>query len=307
LPDNAIQEYGADTTRFFIFASREPWQDFDWKEDDVQEYFNKIRSFYNRSMELYDSGVEREKNKIDRYALSRLQEIIKESTEGLEEFQTRKAGLNGFFELNSLINRYRERSQELNTEVINELIETQVKLMAPFTPHICEELWNEIGGEGFVSQAEWPEADEEMIDTDIEAAEKLVEDVMSDIRELEDLVDDYEEIKIIVADEAKRELFSKLKSLVEERPEFGDAMQQLIEDTDFSPEEIEDYLKDYLNSPGDLPEKVFSLSVEQEILEENEEYFEEKFNTWVNIELESESGHEKASRAEPGKPAIIME
>ncbi len=307
LPDNAIQEYGADTTRFFIFASREPWQDFDWKEEDVQEYFNKIRSFYNRSKELYDSGVEREKNNIDRYALSRLQNIISEATEGLEEFQTRKAGLNGFFELNSLINRYKERSQELNTEVINELIETQVKLMAPFTPHICEELWDEINGEGFVSAAEWPEADEELVDEEVEAAEELVEDVMSDIRELEDLVDDYEEITIILADEDKRELFSKLKEIMDERPEFGEAMEQLIEETDCSPEEIEGYLKDYLNSPGDLPERVFGLEEENEIMDENEKYLEEKFDTWVNIELESESGHEKASRAEPGKPAIVMD
>lgn len=307
LPDNAIQEYGADTTRFFIFASREPWQDFDWKEDDVQEYFNKIRSFYNRSKDLHDSGVEREKNKIDQYALSRLQEIVKEATEGLEEFQTRKAGLNGFFELNSLINRYRERSQKLNRDVINELVETQVKLMAPFTPHICEELWTEIENDGFVSEAEWPEADESLINQDVEAAERLVEDVKSDIRELENLVDNYENIKIILADDSKRNLFSKLKSMIGERPEFGDAMQQLIEETDSSPEEIESYLKDYLNSPGELPEKVFSLENEKEILDENENYLEEKFDTWIDIEKESESDSDKASRAEPGKPAIVME
>ena len=307
LPDNAIQEYGADTTRFFIFASREPWQDFDWKEEDVQEYFNKIRSFYNRSKKLYNSGESREKNKIDRYVLSRLQEIIKDATEGLEEFQTRKAGLNGFFELNSLVNRYRDRSEELNTEVINELIETQVKLMAPFTPHICEELWDEINGEGFVSEAEWPETNDEMIDEEVEAAEDFVQNVMDDIRSLEEIVDDYEEIKVIIADEDKRKLFRELKSLVDERPEFGEAMQQLIEETDSSPEEIEEYLKDYLNSPGELPGKVFSSEDEKEILDENEKYLEEKFNTWVEIELEAESQDEKASRAEPGKPAIVME
>ena len=307
LPDNAIQEYGADTTRFFIFASREPWQDFDWKEDDVQEYFNKIRSFYNRSIELYGAGVEREKNTIDKYALSKLQEIISEATEGLEEFQTRKAGLNGFFELNSLINRYRERSQDLNTEVINELIETQVKLMSPFTPHICEEIWNEIGGDGFVSEAEWPESKESLVDESVEEAEVLVEDVVSDIRELEDLVDEYEEIKIIVADREKRELFSKLKSITEERPEFGEAMQQLIDETDCSPEEIESYLKEYLNSPGDLPKKVFSVEEEKDILDENKEYIEGKFDKWVSVELEKDVLDDKASRAEPGKPAIIME
>ena len=306
LPDNAIQEYGADTTRFFIFASREPWQDFDWNEDDVQEYFNKIRSFYNRSMELYDSGEERDKSNLDRYALSRLQEIKRNATEGLEEFQTRKAGLNAFFELNSLINRYRDRSDDLHTEVINELIEAQVKLMAPFTPHICEELWKEIGGEGFVSDSEWPKPEEELIEREVEAAEDLVDDVMSDIRELEDLVGDYEEINVIVADEDKRELFQEMKELLDERPEFGEAMQQLIAETSSEPQEIEGYLKDYMNSPGKLPDKIFSKEKEQEILNENEKFLEEKFDAWVDITTESESESDKASRAEPGKPAIVM-
>ena len=306
LPDNAIQEYGADTTRFFIFASREPWQDFDWNEDDVQEYFNKIRSFYNRSVELYDSGEERDKSNLDRYVLSRLQKIIMEATEGLEEFQTRKAGLNAFFELNSLINRYRDRSDDLHTEVINELIEAQVKLMAPFTPHICEELWKEIGGEGFVSDSEWPKPEEELIEREVEAAEDLVDDVMSDIRELEDLVGDYEEINVIVADEDKRELFQEMKQVLDERPEFGEAMQQLIAETASEPEEIEGYLKDYMNSPGKLPDKIFSQQHELEILSENEKFLEEKFDAWVDITTESESESDKASRAEPGKPAIVM-
>jgi len=38
LPDTAIDEYGADTTRFFLFASSEPWQDFDWRAEDVEQY-----------------------------------------------------------------------------------------------------------------------------------------------------------------------------------------------------------------------------------------------------------------------------
>ncbi len=307
LPDNAIEEYGADTTRFFIFASREPWQDFDWNEDDVEEYFNKVRNFYTRSKELYDSGEERELNRLDRYALSKLQKIIREATEGLEEFQTRKAGLNAFFELNSLINQYRNRSTELNTEIVNELVETQIKLMSPFTPHICEELWTEIGGEGFASQAEWPEADEELVDEEVEASEQLVQETMSDIREVAEIVGDYEEIKIIVAGEEKRGLFRELIDVVEDRPDFGEAMQELIERTDAEPETIESYLKDYLDSPGDLPDRVFSQRDELELLEENEKFLEKEFDSWTTIETEEESSEEKASRAVPGKPAIILE
>jgi leucyl-tRNA synthetase len=308
LPDNAIQEYGADTTRFFIFASREPWQDFDWNTEDVEEYFNKIQNFYNRSKELYNTGEERENNRIDRYVLSRLQKITRDATKGMEDFQTRKSGLNGFFEVNSLINRYRNRAENLNKNVLNEVVETQIKLMAPFTPHICEELWEEIDKDGFVSDSEWPTPDQEKIDEAAESAEEFVRTVESDIRSLEELVDDdYEEIRIIVSNKAKRNLFREMIDLVEERPEFGEAMQKLIEKTESQPNEIEQYLKNYLESPGGLPDTVFDQDEEKEILQNNKEYLEEEFNTWIKIDTEEESGDQKAERAEPGKPAIIME
>ena len=307
LPDNAIEEYGADTTRFFIFASREPWQDFNWTEEDVQDYHNKIMSFYTRSIEMHSSGVQREMNQMDRYVMSRLQKIIQDATEGLEEFQTRKAGLNAFFELNSLVNKYRDREENLNQQVTSRIVETQVRLMAPFTPHICEEIWSEIGGEGFVSEAQWPEPQEKFKDEEAEAAINYLDRVVDDIREVEGLVDSYDTVKIVVASEGKQEFFRTLKQVIEDRPEFGEAMSRLRESSDLEPEEIQKYLKKYLNDPGDLPETVFSSEREMEILKGDEKYLERKFDAWVDIEQEKDSELEKASRAEPGKPAIVMQ
>ncbi|MFB6207911.1 MAG: leucine--tRNA ligase [Candidatus Nanohaloarchaea archaeon] len=305
LPDEAIQEYGADTTRFFIFASREPWQDWDWRGDQVEQYREKIKAFHDRSLELHGTGEKRENTTLDRYALSRLQEIIQETTDGLEEFQTRKAGLNAFFELNSLINKYRQRSETLNTEVVNALVETQVKLMSPFTPHICEELWDELGGEGFVAEADWPEADEGLRDKEIERAYQVVDNTIEDIRELEDIVGDYEEIRIILADDWKRGLFRELSEVVEERPEFGEAMGRLVEGRKEHSDMIKDLLQKYLEDPGDLP-AVLDQEEEKEMLKENHNFLEQEFNAWVKVESEKESEEEKASRAEPGRPAIVM-
>jgi hypothetical protein len=62
-----------------------------------------------------------------------------------------------------------------------------------------------------------------------------------------------------------------------------------------------------MEEPGDLPNTVFSTEKELEVLEENETYLENQFNKWVTIETETESTESKASRAEPGRPAIVME
>ncbi len=307
LPDNAIEDYGADTVRLFLFASSEPWQDFDWRAEDVEQYKSKLQSFYNRSIELYDSGEERDPNNLDRYALSRLQHIIEQTTESLENFQTRKAGLNAFFKLNSLVNEYRKRASTMNTGVINELIENQVLLLSPFTPHVCEEIWSEIGNSGFVSEAEWPEPVEELRDHEIEHAHDFLDGVIDDIRELSDIVGEFEEIKVIVAEDWKRELFREMADVIDERPEFGEAMEQLSHGRKSHAEKVKDYLQEYLEEPGDLPDRVFSTERELEILEENEEFLEDEFDRWVTIETEQESRENKASRAEPGKPAIVLE
>jgi len=307
LPDEAMEQYGADTVRLFMYISSEPWQDFDWRDDEVKNFRSKLEAFYERSKEMYDSGTERQMNNLDKYVLSKLQDIKKNSSEALEEFQTRKAGLNAFFELNSLINTYRSRASEHNKGVVNELVETQIKLLAPFTPHACEELWNEIGQDGFVAEAEWPEPVEDLRDEEVERAQELVERTIEDIRELEEIVDSYDEIKVIVAEKWKRELFEELKQLVEERPEFGEAMEQLTEGREQEAEQIKDYLQEYMEEPGELPDKIFSEEREAEILKGNQEFIENEFDSWVKIEKESESSESKASRAEPGKPAIVME
>ncbi len=307
LPDDAIQEYGADTTRFFIFGSREPWQDFDWNQEDVTQYYEKIRKFYNRTVQMRNEGVEREKNKLDRYTLSRLQKISRETTEGLEEFQTRKAGLAAFFELNSLINRYRNRSDEMNREVVEQLLSVQVRLMAPFTPHICEELWEELGKNGLVAESDWPEVDEELIDEEVEAEYMLFEEVVDDIREIGDIVGEFDEVKVIVAEEWKRELFEEIREIVDERPEFGEAMGRLVQGRKEYADQVKDFLMTYMEEPGALPDTVLGLEEEKEMLEENSEFIESEFDASLIVESENSSEESKASRAEPGRPAIVLE
>lgn len=307
LPDEEIEKHGADTVRFFLFAKLEPWEDFDWTAEGIREYKNKLQAFYNRTLTSYNSGKEREKNKLDRYALSRLQEIIKKSTEGLEEFQTRKSGLKGFYELNSLINKYRNRAETVNTEVINELVETQLKLMTPYIPHTCEELWSEIGKEGMISEEEWPKVEEEKIDEEVENAYELLEETVSDIREVAEIVGEYNRIKVITAAEWKRELFKEMEEVIEERPEFGEAMGRLVEGREEHADQIKNFLQSYFDEPGDMPPEILSQGEETEALEENRDFIEREFEAEVEIESEEDSEEEKASRAEPGKPAIVME
>ncbi|MAG28012.1 hypothetical protein CMI47_21000, partial [Candidatus Pacearchaeota archaeon] len=66
-------------------------------------------------------------------------------------------------------------------EISKKDIESCVKLLSVFCPHISEEIWEKIKGKGFVSLSDWPKADEKKIDVDIERADEALEKTLSDI------------------------------------------------------------------------------------------------------------------------------
>lgn len=70
---------------------------------------------------------------------------------------------------------------EQENEISKKDFETFLKLLSPFCPHICEELWEKIGNKGFISVEKWPVADESKINVKLEEAEKSVEKTVEDI------------------------------------------------------------------------------------------------------------------------------
>ena len=72
--------------------------------------------------------------------------------------------MKGFFDLQRHIKWYMKRTADKpNPKVISKVIEAQVKMLAPFCPHLCEEIWEKLGHEDLISLAEWPEVDENKI------------------------------------------------------------------------------------------------------------------------------------------------
>ncbi|RLI96630.1 MAG: hypothetical protein DRO96_02605, partial [Candidatus Aenigmatarchaeota archaeon] len=72
----------------------------------------------------------------------------------------------------------------VNRDVYNEVIEKVLILLTPFTPHICEELWEHLGKKPFISLEKWPEPDESKIDEELERMEEAVSKTVEDIREI---------------------------------------------------------------------------------------------------------------------------
>ena len=305
--EEALDRHSADIIRMHLFASNEPWQDFDWQTEEVSERENQLRRFKERITENYDNGVERNHGLADKYVLSRLQAVIQETTDALDEFQTRKAILAAFFELNNLFNTYQKTVDKPASDVLNPLFETQIKLMYPFIPHLCEELGDLMGHDELVAESEWPSVTESKVDPDAEQKFELVEETVNDIRAVVDLVEESDDLTIVLAADWKRDLFSDLREVINQRLEFGEAMSKLTEGRGEHGQEINEYLHKYNDNPEQLPDSVLNSEEEREAIKALDEYIEAEFGVDIEIVEENDISHERANRAEPSHPAIILD
>jgi leucyl-tRNA synthetase len=186
--NEAVRKYGADAVRLYLMSTAEPWQDFDWRTKEADAMVKNLERFYTFAEEII-SLPESELPALglpDRWMLSRLQGHIKAATEALDAFETRKAVQHAFFLLMQDLRWYMKRAQlaESRSYVLKRVLDVWVRLLAPFAPHACEELWHRMGKDGFISTANWPEVDEKLVDKPAEFTEDYLSHVVEDVNEV---------------------------------------------------------------------------------------------------------------------------
>jgi len=177
---NAINEYGADATRCALLLAAEGMDDPDWRSENIRDISIKLRSFYNLAANIIETPEKEKFEHLEKWLLSRLQHKIKKITENMEMMKTRTAIENAFFEVWNDFRWYIRRKEKVNSEALNEAIETWIRLLAPFAPHICEEIWKKMKKKGFVSLAEWPTYNKNKVNVKAEETENLIENVLED-------------------------------------------------------------------------------------------------------------------------------
>ncbi len=327
LLDDAIETYGADVVRLFLMASAEPWQDFDWREKEVKginkrlewfkEFTDRVVGIKGTPISLKSFKLEEEiKMPINTWILSQVNMRIKSATEALEDFQTRKALQESLFLFKKDIDHYFHRidyelgANEYNyPEISNVLIyvlSNWIRLMAPFIPHTCEELWSQLEGEDFVSKAKWPEYDSDLMDEKIQKGEEIIEELVNDINEIEKIIDvKPEKIHVYVAPEWKWNVLEIARGIG--KPNVGQIMGKSIkENLHDDKKELSDYAKKIaramtkINYVGKLDE----YSVIKDALE----FLSRESGAEVVVYKEPNYDPEgKSANAIPYKPAIYIE
>lgn len=183
--ENAVSHYGADITRMYILSTAEQTQDADWQRTGVESARRQVDRFYSFAKDVIESrkraDLNTELKQIDRWILSRIQKYIRNTNSALDSIQTREAIQNSFFLLINDVKWYQRRGGE---NLLYYVLDNWVRLMAPFTPHLCEEIWEAMGHKDPISLAQYPLYNEDLIDDSAELAEEVIKGTLEDIEEI---------------------------------------------------------------------------------------------------------------------------
>ena len=148
-PDDLVRDYGCDALRLYELFVGPPELDADWDDRGIEGVARFLNKFYKLVMDNKDKNVE-----ADRELLRVRANLISDIEQRFNAFSLNTV-IAGFMEYN---NKLIELGKK--TGVDKETLKAFTILLAPFAPHIGEELWEELGGQGSVFHAEWPTFDE---------------------------------------------------------------------------------------------------------------------------------------------------
>ncbi|NIP67451.1 class I tRNA ligase family protein, partial [Candidatus Bathyarchaeota archaeon] len=229
---DAIDRYGADSTRCALLLAAEGMGDPDWRTENVRDVKNQLQAFYKQAESITETTKKEDISHLEHWLMSRMQHRIKKVTESLEKLKTRTAIENAFYEIWNDLRWYNRRKGKTNSKLLVDTLEVWVRLMAPFAPHLCEEIWSRMGKEGFISCAEWPTYDSEKLNIDAEETEALIRNVLEDtsnILQATKMMPD--RIYYYPAAPWKWKIYLKvLEMALSARVSFGDLMEQLMGD-----------------------------------------------------------------------------
>jgi leucyl-tRNA synthetase len=175
-PDALIDEYGADTARLFSLFAAPPERDLEWSDQGVQggvRFLSRVWRLVAESPELWAGGPDGAKGDgraaADVKALPRdladlrrqTHRTIKKVTEDLEARFRFNTAIAAVMELVNAIYLAREAhgTGGAAAGVLREAVVAVVRLLAPFVPHIADELWERMGGRGTLAFQQWPAFD----------------------------------------------------------------------------------------------------------------------------------------------------
>mgnify|MGYP001430415080 CR=1 FL=1 len=166
-PEKIINEYGADSARWFMLSDSPPERDINWSVSGIQgswRFCQKIWSLVQNNIDVFKVSLEKQSNNASDMALKLQQEIhsnLSEITNSIEKFQM-NVSVAKIYEMVNHLSKFKSE-KKADKAVIKEAIEILIRVIEPMTPHLAEECWQVIGKTNSLTSEPWPEVKQNLL------------------------------------------------------------------------------------------------------------------------------------------------
>jgi leucyl-tRNA synthetase len=319
---NAIARFNTDPLRLALMITAEPLKDADFSPVLAKSMQDNLERFYSSAMKIIAVEIMGEPTltDIDEWMLSRLQSYIAEANEAMTELKVRRTIHAALYNLNQDLDwyskrvssrrDYAERNNTIN-HVLKKVVDTQVRLLTPFTPHLCEEIWEAMGGEGYVAFAPWPTPEAELIKPEAEELEQEIRDSLDDIQKIVRVTGiKPSKISFYTATSWKWKVYLRALELTREGKLEDEEMKVRAKEV---PTFARIVVEDVTKTPAAIMERRLSMGQinDSNLIEDASSFFMQEFGCEITVANESdpwiEDPADRAKRAKPYRPAIYVE
>ncbi|UCC20491.1 MAG: leucine--tRNA ligase [Promethearchaeota archaeon] len=307
-----LKSYSADLFRFYITHSADFGVSMDFREKEINTVRNHIFKFYSfiyekiRQTKNFEANIDNINSKYSRVMLSKVIKKFIEANEALEDYNLRRYLQSSFYEVFNLVQEFSRNSDDLDDFLIvfKSIYCDWLKLLSLTMPHLCEELWEFAGNEGFISKEVWGDLNKQFINSDLELEFNYISNVIDDILNILKIVKSHksEKIYLYLASEWKYKVDNLIFS---KKDDFNEIINEIKKEKDLiNNKEVIPYLKNQLKDR--IWEMNFPQINERDLLEQYKTYIEKRLNSSIIINSEFDPKN-RSKRARPFKPALYVD
>jgi leucyl-tRNA synthetase len=301
--DDALDSYGADVVRITEAYGDAGFDDPSWDVDFAENGRSRLEQMLEIARKV--EGMKEGEEEIDRWLKSVTNASYRSYIESMEQLSFKEAIKHALLDMQNAFRWYARRTGgEMHRGAVRHFIMMQALMMAPFSPHICEEIWEMLGNEPFISKARMPEPSELEYDEKSLISEDYLREIIEDITEVQKVAGDGV-IYLYTAADWKREL---LEAELSSNNEMKENIRKKV-----SARAIEQFYKklamERKQGKLQLRASISRTMNELEFLSKNSSFLSSVLNRKVYVASENDQGPgaDKKGTSFPGRPAIYLQ
>ncbi|HJL81472.1 MAG TPA: leucine--tRNA ligase [Gammaproteobacteria bacterium] len=168
-PEEMINNYGADTVRFFMMFTAPPEQSLEWSDKAINGAFRYLKKLWNIVHTRIDDLLDTEDihqndalNDTQKELRRRTHKTIAKVSDDIGRRYTFNTAIAAIMELTNYVSSFKIET-ECDRKVIKEALESIVLLLSPIVPHICSYLWTELGHKNAIIYENWPTFEKDLM------------------------------------------------------------------------------------------------------------------------------------------------